>query len=277
MFRKQKEEEVERIKNLVEKYPIIGIVDINKLPSYPMQKIKDGLRSKAIIKVAKKTLMRLALEKSSKDLKALLEKDAIQPALIFTEMNPFKLVKYLNKNKSSAPAKAGDIAQNDITVSAGVTEFPPGPAISAFKKVGLKTSVEGGKIKIVEDKVVCKAGERITEDLAQIFSMLKMEPMKIGLNVVAIWENGIVYDRPVLEINEEGYMNKLVTAATNAFNLSVEIAYPTKDNIETLVLKAFVNARGLAIEAALPEKDVIEDILAKAAAQAKALKDTTEK
>lgn len=277
MFRKQKEEEVERIKNLVEKYPIIGIVDINKLPAYPMQKIKDGLRGKAIIKVAKKTLMRLALEKSSKDLKALLEKDAIQPALIFTEMNPFKLVKYLNENKSSAPAKVGDIAQNDITVSAGVTEFPPGPAISAFKKVGLKTSVEGGKIKIVEDKVVCKAGERITEDLAQIFSMLKMEPMKIGLNVVAIWENGTVYDRSVLEINEEEYMNKLMTAATNAFNLSVEIAYPTKDNIETLVLKAFVNARGLAIEAALPEKDVIEDILAKAVAQAKALKDTTEK
>ncbi len=277
MLRKQKEEEVEKIKKLVEKYPIIGIVDIHKLPAYPMQKIKEGLRGKAIIKVSKKSLMKLALENSSKDVKKLLEKNVVQPALIFTEMNPFKLVKYLNENKSSAPAKVGDIAQDDITVTAGVTEFPPGPAISAFKKVGLKTSVEAGKIKIIEDKVVCKAGEKITDDLAQIFSMLKMEPMKIGLNVVAVWENGTIYDKSVLEIDEKEYMDKLMQAATSAFNLSVEIAYPTKDNIEMLILKAFMGAKSLALEAALPEKDMIEDILRKAASQAKILKNVAEK
>ncbi len=277
MFRKEKEKVVEEITKLVESYPVIGIVDIHKLPASPMQKIKEGLRGKAIVKVAKKTLMKMALEKSSKDLKGLLEKDAIQPALIFTNMNPFKLVKYLNKNKSPAPAKVGDIAQEDIVITAGVTEFPPGPAISAFKKVGLKTSVEGGKIKIVEDKVVCKAGEKITEDLAQIFSMLKMEPMKIGLNVIAIWENGTIYDKSILEVDEKEYLEKIKLASTHAFNLSVEVGYPTKDNIETLVLKAFLNAKSLAVEAALPEKDIIEDILAKAAAQAKVLKDATEK
>ncbi len=277
MFRKEKESTVEELTKLVNEYPVVGIVDINKLPAAPLQRIKNGLREKALIRVSKRSLIKMAFEKSSKDLKKLLDIDVIQPALILTKENPFKIVNHLNKNKSPAPAKAGDIAQDDIVVSAGVTDFPPGPAISSFKKVGLKTGVEAGKIKVLADKVICKKGEKITPDMAQIFSMLKMKPMKIGLNVAAMWEDGVVYEKSVLEIDESEYLDKLKLGFTHALNLSIEIGYPTKENIEILIVKAFLNAKELAIEAALPEKDVIEDILARASSEAKILKDAAEK
>jgi len=269
MLRKEKEKTVEEIFKLVENYPVIGIVDINKLPAAPLQKIKHDLNDKAIVKVSKRVLIKMALEKSSKDLKKLLEFDAIQPAIIVTKMNPFKLSKYLNKNKSPAPAKIGDIAQDDILISAGITDFPPGPAISSFKKVGLKTGVEAGKIKILQDKIICKAGEKITADMAQVFSMLKMKPMKIGLNIVAMWENGIIYDKSVLNINEEEYINKIKLASSYALNLSIEIGYPTKENIKLLIIKAFLNAK--AIKSNVASSDETK------ATEKKVLKNATEK
>jgi large subunit ribosomal protein L10 len=39
------------------------------------------------------------------------------------------LYKILQKSKSSAPAKAGQTAPNDIYVKAGKTSFAPGPII----------------------------------------------------------------------------------------------------------------------------------------------------
>ncbi|MBI2112759.1 50S ribosomal protein L10, partial [Candidatus Woesearchaeota archaeon] len=35
----------------------------------------------------------------------------------------------LEKNKSNAPAKPGQVAPKDITVKAGATSFAPGPII----------------------------------------------------------------------------------------------------------------------------------------------------
>ena len=39
----------------------------------------------------------------------------------------------------------------------------------------------------------------------------------------------------VLDIDADQFINDLMQAHNNAFNLSVEIAYPTKDNAEVLV------------------------------------------
>ena len=52
-----------------------------------------------------------------------------QSALIFTDMNPFKLFKILEDSKTPAPAKPGAIAPADIVVPRGDTGSAPGPIL----------------------------------------------------------------------------------------------------------------------------------------------------
>jgi len=273
MLKSEKIKEAEKLAKLIEKYPVIGILSIHKMPGRQLQQIKQMLAGKAMIKVAKKTVIEHAFEKSKnpgiKKLEGVLEKEV---ALLLSSANPFKLYSDVNKIKSPASAKAGDKALKDIEIKAGPTDLMPGPAITALQKGGLKTKVDAGKIAIMADKIVCKAGDVINSDLATVFTMLKLQPMEISLNVVAILEQGVVYDKSVLAIDEEQYARDVSNAITAMTNVSVFIGYPVRETIELMLQKAYREMKALGIEANLLEKDVIEDLIAKAEREANSIK-----
>jgi large subunit ribosomal protein L10 len=196
------------------------------------------------------------------------------PALLFTKENPFALFKLIKKSKSKAAAKAGQVAPYDLMVSAGPTPFAPGPIISEFAQFKIKTKVVDGKVAIQEDTVVAKAGTVITDKLASLLMRLGIEPMEIGLDLVAIYENGLIYQRNVLDIDEGKFMADLECAARYAFNLSVETGYTTKENIELFLAKANMEAKALGMEANVLSPDTIGDLLAKANNQMLSVKST---
>jgi len=77
-----------------------------------------------------------------------------------------------------------------------------------------------------------------------------IQPMEIGLNIVAVYQNGDVFDSEVLSIDEAEYLNRIQTAAGEALNLAVYIAYPTEDTIKILLQKA--EREKLALESKVP-------------------------
>jgi large subunit ribosomal protein L10 len=154
-----------------------------------------------MVRIAKKTVIMRAIEKSDK--KSLLEKMVNQPALIFTRENPFKIYKQIDRNRSKVSAKPGDVAPDQIVVNAGPTDLPPGPAISTLSSAKIPAKVEGGKIAVIRDVVVAKKGDKITPELASILNMLKLKPIEIALNVVAIWEGGMLFTKDVLAVDAE--------------------------------------------------------------------------
>ncbi len=234
-----KRKEVEEICRLIDGYKVMGIVNLEKLPAFNYMKIKYGLRDKVKIKYTKKRLISIAFDiKKDERLSKLKNRLMGIPALIFTNEEPFKLAQILKKSQSNAPAKSGDIVPKDIIISAGPTEFTPGPIIGELGSFGIKTRVEGGKISIISDKLLVKAGEKINEKNASLMSKLKMEPMKIGLNLVLTYENGEVYEGSVLNINLEDYENNIRIAAMESFNLALQISYLTKETIGFLISKA---------------------------------------
>ena len=272
MLKKEKIAEVEKLNDAMKGYGVIGVVSVHKMPGRQLQDIKNMLKGKAVIRVAKKSLINLAFDKVGiEGIKELREKLQGESAILLTNDNPFRIYKIIEKIKSPASAKTGDIAPSDIEVKAGPTDLAPGPAITALQKVGLKTKVDAGKIAVISDKVVCKKGEKITPDMVNVFAMLKMQPMEIGLNLTAILEKGIVYDKDVLSIDEDAYMSRISEAITSMINLSVYAGYPTAETIEIMIQKAFREMKNIGIEANLMEKDVIEDVIAKAERQALAL------
>lgn len=199
----------------------------------------------------KKRLMKIAfkeVEKTKNGISKLEDYLKGMSALLFTEENPFKLFQVLKENKSSAPAKPGQIAPKDIIVKAGKTNFAPGPIISELASVGIKTQVEGGKLSIKEDVVVAKEGDEISDKLAKILQRLNVEPMEIGLNLTAVYENGEVITKDVLDIDVKEYINKITQAYTYSLNLSVEAGIFNDASTKLLITKAVKDSRALSLE-----------------------------
>ncbi|RLE46059.1 50S ribosomal protein L10 [Candidatus Woesearchaeota archaeon] len=264
-----KKQVVAKIIKLAKENPIIGIINMENLPAGNLQKIKAKLRGQIELVMTRKTLIKLALkELKLKNGDKLIESLKGMPALLFTKENPFKIYKIIKQNKSPAPAKPGQIAPYDITIPAGPTPFGPGPIISEFAQLGIKAGVEGGKVAIKEDTVVVKEGEPIKEKLAGMLQKLGIEPMEIGLNLTLVYEKGTIYPKKVLDIDEKQFMQDIITAASKARNLALEIGLATKDTIEELLIKANRQAKQLAKEGNILTKENIGEILGKAQAQA---------
>lgn len=247
----RRKDDAKKVAELAKKYPIIGVVDMNCLPTPQLQRMRAQLRGQVEIFMAKKKVMQKAIAGINDmagihELNQYMEKAL--PALLLTKENPFKLFKILKQNKSKAPAKAGQIAPNDIVIPAGPTPFAPGPVIGELGMLGIKTGVEGGKISIKADTVICKAGQPINDKVASLLLRLGIEPMEIGLDLKVVYEKGVLYPKKVLDIDETKFMSDLMRAAAEAYNLAIEAAYTSKDTTEELLMKAFKEARAVAEE-----------------------------
>ena len=235
-----KKEIVNKLVDLINQNPIIAIVNMENLPAPQLQNMRAQLRSNFVITMTKKRLIKLAFEKTKSKKHGVEKLEAYlggMPALIFTKENPFKLSRTLQKNKSPAPAKAGQTAPRDIVVSKGATSFAPGPIIGELALAGIKAGVEAGKVTIKEDIVVANAGDKIKPKVAEILTRLGIQPMEVGLDLVAVYENGLIYGRDVLSVDEKEYKNRLANASRWAFNLANYVSYPTKGTIKLLIGK----------------------------------------
>ena len=262
-----KKKTVDDIVKLGKEYPIVGVVNMENLPAPQLQAMRAELRGRVVLFMTKKTLMKVALEKikaDKKGIEALEEYFDGMPALIFTKDSPFKLSRILRKSKAPAPAKAGQTAPDDIIVPKGPTPFAPGPVISELSSAGLKVGVEGGKVAVKEDTVVARKGEKITGKVAEVLARLGIKPMEVGLGLTVAYENGILYGKEILDVDEQQYISNVNLAALQSFNLAFNIAYVTKDNVKLLVGKAFNDAKALGISQNIIDSGIIGELLAKA-------------
>ena len=273
MVSEEKKKLVKQIADFVKEYPIIGVVNMSNLPAPQLQNMRASLRDSMKMVMTRKTLLARGLETAGKEnVKDLIQYFKGMPALIFTKDNPFALYKTLEKNKSSAPAKAGQEAPKDIIVKAGPTSFAPGPVIGELGAIGVKTGVEGGKIVIKEDSLVVKEGDVINAKAAEMLKRLNIEPMEIGLDLVAVWEKGTIFKGSDLRIDEAEYEANILNAAQWAINLSIEAGIPTKDTIELMIIKAFRDSKAVALEGNILADAVLEEVLGNVERGALALK-----
>ena len=269
-----KQKALDELKQLLRQYNTIGVVTIERITSGTMHSMRRKLRGTAVIKMAKNALMVRALEEMDKEkpgLAKLVPYITGPTAFLLTSDNAFKIATKLAKDKLPAPAKAGAIATNDVVVPAINTGVGPGPFISELQAIGLKTRIERGTIKIVDEAVVCKTGEKVSKTLAAVLSRLGIEPFQVGLTVKAAIEDGALLQGDALIIDEEQYLLNLQTAAQRAYALAVNAPITTKKAIPAILSKAMGKATALSVHSAYPTKRSLPFLLGKAVASAKAL------
>ena len=278
MLKKNKPEEIQKLKEIINIHEVVGVLDVHKLPGRQLHQMRNNFKGKASIRMSRKNLLLKAVSESNKpNLKEIIEKIEGPPALIVSNDNPFKLYKMIKSSRIKSKAKVGNKVEKDIVISKGPTNLPPGPAISTLQKVGLKSMVQQGKIAIGADKTVLKAGDIVSDDVASVFNLLGIEPMEIGLTLVACYEKGVVYSKEVLDVDPEEYLNRLSLAIQHTINLSMEIGYITDLTARIAIQKAFREARSLCLEAGVMEKEFIDEILVRAIREAKALEENIPK
>ncbi|MBT7706124.1 50S ribosomal protein L10 [archaeon] len=215
----------------------VMIVSVKGLPSAQFQDIKKKLRDKAHINVVKKKLLNFAIDHSGNtEIKALEEYNGDATALLFSDHDAFEISGILASNKSPAKAKAGDIATADIEVKAGPTSLIPGPDISALSAVGLAPKVENGKIAVMQDKVIVKAGDTINEAQASIMAKLDIIPFEVGIEPIAAFMDGKVYAD--IKINKEEFMEDMLAKFGRVTPFAVEIGYVCPDTLDFILGKA---------------------------------------
>ena len=270
-----KKSEVERVEKLLRNYKVIAVADMTNMPSVQLQRLRSKLKGNVLITMSKKRLIKIALRNLKDKIKNIDQLEQYvkgMPALLLTNESPFKLSFKLKKSKSKAPAKGGQTAPNDIIVPAGPTAFPPGPIIGELGQIGLKATIAEGKVTIKEDATVVKGGNEIYTLVAAMLTRLGIEPMEIGITLVAALEEGTVYNKEILSVDETQYLNNIKLAALNSFNLAFNIAYTTKENIKLLLTRAFRNGNAIAESRKIMTSETVKNDLGKAQLEMESLK-----
>jgi len=244
MRREEKIALAEEISKEMKNYKTVGIVDLHKIPTREFKEIRKALSEFAKLKVIKKSTLKFASEKAGEDFKKLLELNPNQFAILFSNEEPFSLFKKISSITSETYAKENDVAEEDIWIYAGPTQIKAGPSISEFARLRIPAGVEGGFIAVKKDTQVAKKGDRIGKELAALLRKLNIKVRKVRLNVLGLLHEGTLYSKETLNLVFE-YPKLLTEAYQNALNLSVNVNYPTKENINILISKCYLKAKAL--------------------------------
>jgi large subunit ribosomal protein L10 len=263
--------EVDELVDKISKSRVVGVVGLREIPADNLQKMRGDLRGNVEIRMVRNTIARRALEASPAEIKPLADFIEDQTALIFSDLNPFKLNNMLEKGKQPMPIKAGTRAPKDIVIEAGETSFSPGPMVGKLQAAGIPAAIKGGKVVINQKITLAKEGEVVPAKTAEILKTMEIFPRNVGLELRGAYEGGLIFRSKDLAIDVEGQVARISEASAKAFSFAVEIGYPTPVTIGPMLQKAQTKARALVLDAGMIVPSMMEFILAKAAANASAI------
>jgi large subunit ribosomal protein L10 len=275
----EKLEAVERLRTDLVGHPLTALVGIRGVPASALQKMRRELRERGHpITVATNSSLRHAIEAAAPErpsLTPLLEHVVDQTALLASQGNPFTLYGEFARTRSPTPARGGEHAPADITVTAQTTSFKPGPIVGELQHAGFPAAIEKGKVVLKKDVTIVKAGHVISREVAGLLTRLEVFPLEVGLELRAVVDGDTLYLPEVLSVDLDARRAQLASAHQKALALAVAIGYPTAATIPRLLSKAHLRALAVAVAAGYPTPETLPAILARALREAVALQKVT--
>jgi large subunit ribosomal protein L10 len=263
----------EELQRVPTEYTVIALSKMTKVRAAQLMMIRKKFRNDIKIKIIKNKVATRAFEnvKGVAGLENLSNQLEGQCALIFTNINPFKLNLIFAQNKVFLPAKGGDIATKEIVVPSGNTGITPGPVLSEFKTANVPTKIDQGTIWVSKDTLVVRPGDIISTPLASLLSKLNVKPIEAGISVNFAIAEGLIFKEQDLRINLGEYKEDLVRSFEQALALATEAGYMTAETVKPLLVKAQQQARSLAAEAGYLTSETAGFVLPRAQVQAQAV------
>jgi large subunit ribosomal protein L10 len=272
-YPKKKRLMYEELQRIPAEYNVVALSKMSKVRAAQLMMIRKKFRDDINIKIVKNKVAIRAFEKVEgvagiENLRNQLEG---QCALIFTNINPFKLNLIFSQNKVFLPAKGGDIATKEIFVPSGNTGITPGPVLSEFKTANVPTKIDQGTIWVTKDTLVAKPGNVISTPLASLLSKLNVKPVEAGISVSFAISEGLQFKEQDLKLNLEEYKEELARSFAQALALATEAGYMTPETVTPLLVKAHQQAISLATEGGYLTSETAGFVLPRAQMQAQAI------
>jgi large subunit ribosomal protein L10 len=243
-FFSEKQKVLKELVDLIQKNKTIMVASIESVPARKFQKIKKELKGKAIIKVLKKSLINLALEKSGAELEPIKAKVDKNFALLLSQQDCFELAATLAELKSNTKIKPGQIAEQTIEIPVGVTDVLAGPAITEFSNAKIKVGIEQGKIAVKEAFVIEK-GSKVSPEVALVMERMEIKPVIIGFKPIIAYDSNNKKIYASINIDPKEAMAMIALAASQALNLAMNSDYVCSQTISALLSKANMQAMSL--------------------------------
>ncbi|MEM3467474.1 MAG: 50S ribosomal protein L10 [archaeon] len=264
-----KKKKVEEIKNKIEKFRTIGIIDLRNYPSDKLQEIRKKLRGKAEIFIDRIEFINRALKEKNI---TIMENVNWPVALLLSNENAYKIYSIIKKEKGKAPAKAGQISPIDIIVPAGETDIPAGPTLAELKALKVDVKLDKGKIVVASDSKILETGKMVTPQIAAALAKLNILPFEITMKIYKMYEDGIVFDAETLDFDEVKAKEEILKDYSHALALATKMEIPVGKASETIISNAYRKALSLALELNILTKETIPFILMKKNLEAQLLK-----
>jgi len=233
---------------LLDEYPKCFIVGADNVGSRQMQKIRIALRGHAIVLMGKNTMMRKAIRRHLENnaaLEKLLPHIKGNVGLVFTKGDLTEVSQIIQANKVAAPAKAGAIANLDVTVPAQCTALGP-EKTSFFQALSIQTKISKGTIEILNDVKLIKIGDKVGASEATLLNMLGISPFTYGLQIEQVYDSGTVFELAILSITDDDIRARFMQGVANVSSLSLAIGYPTLASAPHSLINGFKNLLSLA-------------------------------
>ncbi len=267
---KKKVEAVRKASADMKKYKTVALLDLRKLPDSLFQSLRQRIRKEGgQVLVLKKPVVSRVLQSNPKLAAKAAECDK-PVALIYTNHSAYEINSFFKQNKKKRAAKVGDIALTDIVVHEGETDLPPGPALSELKAGGVNAQIKAGKIIVAKESVVAKKGEKLVEAKVKALQTLNVQPFEIMASMIFGFDGEYVYSREILDIGDTVQAD-LAASLSQAMNFSLNVGYPTGQNIDTLLKDAMRQATNVSLNGDLYSSSTMEQLLVSAMRQGSAL------
>jgi large subunit ribosomal protein LP0 len=206
-----------------------------------MQQIRFALRGTGVVLMGKNTMIRKALKGLAKEnpkLEKLIPLVRNNVGFVFCKGDLKACRTLLLANKVAAPARVGSVSPVDVVVPASNTGMEP-TKTSFFQALNIPTKITKGTVEIMNDVQLIKAGEKVGGSEATLLQMLNIKPFFYGLSILAVYDNGSVFDASVLDITDEILTQKFRAGVANVAALSLAIGHPCEASIPYSITSAF--------------------------------------
>ncbi|KAK1218856.1 ribosomal protein P0 (A0) (L10E) [Marasmius sp. AFHP31] len=247
--RADKELYFQKLKELLNKFPSIFIVNVDNVGSNQMHQIRVALRGKGVVLMGKNTMVRRALRSILSEypqFERLLPHVKGNIGFVFTSGDLKEIRDLITANKVAAPARAGAFAPKDVIVPAGNTGMEPGKT-SFFQALGVPTKIARGTIEIVSDVQVVTAGTRVGTSEATLLNMLNISPFTYGMTVIQIYDQGNTFPPSVLDVDESELIGRFLSGIKTIAAISLALNFPTIASVSHSLVNAYKNLLAISI------------------------------
>lgn len=226
------------------------VVGIDNVRSKQMQQIRMSLRGSAEMVMGKNTMMKKCLrdycERDSNVEKMIpLIKENV--GLVFTKGDLGDVRDKIQANRVGAPAKAGVLAQCDVSIEPQQTSLGP-EKTSFFQALTIPTKITKGTIEILNKVHIIKEGTRVGASEAALLTMLKITPFTYGLEIQQVYDAGNVYPPSILDIKPQDLIDRFQECARTIAALSMAINYPTAASVPHTMVNTFKKLLAISVK-----------------------------